>query len=334
MRMDMMLKKIVLCLQSVRLILALTQCGFWMAAVQLDAQTPEKPSSLVVQVKLVQMDCIVEDEHGAPVHGLTAKDFHVSQEGQPVSVRYLRTDHNVPLSVALLVDISASQNGMLGIYSDAVRSLKENLVPGRDRVSVYSFGSAVSLLSDWQDVSAVDPDSIQHLTSKSGTALLRKHKFLAGGTRLFDAVNFVSERMKGLEGRKAILVLTDGIDMGSSIYGFTVAKHSEQANVSVSALEFLPKDVLSYLDPYSFAMKSAHDGLAGIGHDTGGVFLHAHRKKAPEQIRQIVALLKEDYVVYFTPLDSTRNFHPVAVTISRADVHLFTRKGFYEPATK
>ena len=275
------LKKLFQCSRSTRFMVGLTLCWFWTGqSFRIAAQNPQTSSTFVMQVKLVQMDCIVEDEHGAPVHGLTANDFLVRQEDRPAPVKYLRTDHNVPLTVALLVDISVSQKGMLGIYADAVRSLKENLVPGRDRISVYSFGSEVSLLSDWQDVSAIDPDSIEHITSKSGNILLKKHKFTAGGTRLFDAVNLAADRMKKMEGRKAILVLTDGIDMGSSIYSFTVAKHSEQANVSTSSLEFLPKDALSYIDPYAFVMKSAHNGLAGISRDTGGVFLHARRKQA------------------------------------------------------
>jgi hypothetical protein len=91
------------------------------------AQSTGTAPPIVVRVDLVQMDCIVEDQHGSPIHRLALKDFAVKEDGHSVSPQYLRTDHDVPLSVALLIDVSLSQSGMLPVYADAVRSLKSSL---------------------------------------------------------------------------------------------------------------------------------------------------------------------------------------------------------------
>jgi VWFA-related protein len=276
------------------------------------------------------MDCVVEDRHGSPIHGLTPTDFEVKEEGHSVPVRYLRTDHDVPLSVALLVDVSLSQNGMLPIYADAVRSLKSELTPGRDRVSIFTFGHSVDLVSDWQDAALLEPAKIENLTPQSGTVMVKGSKLLRGGTLLFDALSQAVSNIRSLEGRKAMLVLTDGVDEGSKTLSATVAHDAQMANASVSALEFDPHGVLGYLAFPNLAMKSAYDGLSRISDGTGGVFLHAIHGKEQQQMQNIVDLLKEQYILEFTPLGSQPGFHSVTISVVSKDARVRTRKRFYE----
>jgi VWFA-related protein len=292
------------------------------------AQSTAPTAPISVRVELVQLDCIVEDQHGNPIHGLTLKDFAVKEDGHPVPAQYLRTDHDVPLSVALLVDVSRSQQGMLPIYADALQSLKSDLTPGRDRVSVFTFGYSIHLLSDWQDASLLDPAIIQNLTPEAGTELKRGSKLL-GGTLLFDALEEAVSRTRGLSGRKAILVLTDGVDEGSSTLSPTVAHNAQLANVSVSALEFEPHGVLGILGSPNLVLKSGYDGLSRTSNGTGGVFLHAEHGKEQQQMQSIIELLKEQYVLEFAPLGTQPGFHQVAISVSR-DAHLRTRKRFYQ----
>jgi VWFA-related protein len=294
------------------------------------AQSASAAERILVNVKLVQMDCIVEDRYGSPIHGLTPKDFDIKEEGHSVPVRYLRTDHDVPLSVALLVDVSLSQNGMLPIYADAVRSLKSELTPGRDRVSIFTFGHSIALLSDWQDAALLEPARIENLTPQAGTVLVKGSRFLRGGTLLFDAMSKAVSRIQDLEGRKAILVLSDGVDEGSKTLSATVAHDAQLANVSVSALEFEPHGILGHLPSPGLVMKSAYDGLSRISNGTGGVFLHAEHGKEQQQMQDIVELLKEQYILEFTPLGSQPGFHSVTVSVASKDARVRTRKQFYE----
>jgi hypothetical protein len=67
--------------------------GFHCASAQSTGSAPP----IAVRVDLVQVDCIVEDQRGSPIHSLTLKDFVVKEDGHPVSPQYLGTDHDVPL---------------------------------------------------------------------------------------------------------------------------------------------------------------------------------------------------------------------------------------------
>jgi VWFA-related protein len=306
-------------------IFPLVSGGFHRASAQSTGTAPP----IVVRVDLVQMDCIVEDQHGSPIHRLALKDFAVKEDGHSVSPQYLRTDHDVPLSVALLIDVSFSQSGMLPIYADAVRSLKSSLTPGRDRVSIFTFGRGIRLVSDWADAASLDPAKIQELTPEAGEELVKGGK-LGGGTLLFDAVKQAVTRSGSLMGRKAILALTDGVDQGSTSLSPGVAHEAQIANVSVSALEFAPRGVVGVLGSPNLVMKLGYDGLSHIGNGTGGVILHAERGKELQQIQNIIELLKEQYVVEFTPLGSQPGFHRVTISLVDTQARLTTRKRFYQ----
>lgn len=286
---------------------------------------------ITVRVDLVQMDCIVEDKHGSPIHGLILKDFAVKEDGHVVSAQYLRTDSDVPISVALLIDVSLSQKGMLPVYADAVATLKSKLTAGRDRVSIFSFGHSVHLVSNWEDPSLLDARGIEAIAPNNGTALLTGHKWLPGGTLLFDAIKEAVKRTQGLTGRKAIVVLTDGIDEGSVSLSPMVAHDAQTANVSVSALEFKPHGLVGILGSSTdLPAKLAYDGLARMSNGTGGVILQAKRGQEKEQIENIMDLLKEQYVIEFTPDGLQAGLHHVAISVDYKDARLRTRRQFWQ----
>ncbi len=233
----------------------------------------EHPTTLRVDVNEIAVGCIAEDSHTSPIRGLRKQDFIVIVDGQPIPLRLLETDADVPLNVSLLIDVSISQHGMLENYSNAVRGLKTLLRPGRDRVSIYTFGGAVRLYRDWEDIGALDVKEIEHLDPKAGVELQKKPLHFLGGTRLFDAIQDAIRKSTPVKGRKAILVLTDGVDEGSDTTSASALKAGELGNVSISALEFGPRGAV-FLSPSLVATK-IHDSLAAISTASGGIFLHA-----------------------------------------------------------
>lgn len=196
--------------------------------------------TLKVNAHEVRLSCIVEDQHAVPDRGLTTQNLVVTIDGIRATVRSVGTNATVPLDVAILLDVSLSQKGMLKLYADAIRGLSAALDRERDHLSIYTFAGSVRLYQDWTAASRIDADAIEHLDGKTGVILQKNSILLHGGTRLFDAMDDAVRRGEGREGRTAILILTDGIDEGSQKTAMGVVRDADRGDMSISALEFAP----------------------------------------------------------------------------------------------
>jgi len=288
----------------------------WLPARAQSTGVQEEPpaATLHVEVNEAEASCVAEDNHTGPIRGLAKDDFLVSVDGRPVPLRALGTDADVPISVSLLIDVSLSQKGMNAYYADAVRGLKEQLRAGRDKVNVYTFAGAVRLYRDWEDVASLTVDDIEHIDPNAGVILQKNSRFTHGGTRLFDAVLDAIENARHEQGRRAVLVLTDGVDEGSDATSGSALKTAEQGNVSLSALEFDP-EALAFLSPGFYATR-LHDSLSAISRASGGVFLHAKHGEEKDQIETILRLLKEEYILYFAPPQVSPGPHQLSIKLA------------------
>jgi uncharacterized protein with von Willebrand factor type A (vWA) domain len=161
-------------------------------------------------------------------------------DDRSVQLRALGTDTEVPLHISLLIDVSLSQRGMDKFYAHALLGMKAGLHRGRDQVNIYTFGSAVRLFHGWEDAGSLDAAAIEHIDSKSGAVLQKRPFYRIGGTRLFDAVSDAIANDNGVDGRKAILILSDGVDEDSNVTSGSALRSAEQGDVSITALEFAP----------------------------------------------------------------------------------------------
>jgi len=285
-------------------------------------QSPGTPPPQATYNATIKMDvnegeisCVAEDSHTGPVHGLTSNDFAIWVDNLPVSLRALGTDSNVPIHISLLIDVSLSQKGMERVHAEALRGLNAELHSGRDFVNIYTFGSAVRLFKDWQDVGTLNVASLEHIDSKSGKMLKKNPFYRIGGTRLFDAVSDAIDNDKGIAGRKAILILSDGVDEGSDIDSGAALKEAERGDVSISALEFAPSEP-TFISP-GFLSTKIHDSLAAISKASGGVFLHAVRGQESQQVQVIIRLLKEEYILYFPLPQISPGPHRISIALTK-----------------
>ncbi|MBI4852880.1 MAG: VWA domain-containing protein [Acidobacteria bacterium] len=160
----------------------------------------EDDATLKIDATLVTIPTIVSDRNGRYVPFLKPDDFKVFEDGILQEVSLLSSE-KVPFKVALVMDTSGSISDSLeGIQQSAinfVRELREN-----DEVMVIDFNSRVELRNDFTS----DREKIRYSikTTRAG-----------GGTRLYDALYLAGTKLKGQEGRKAIILLTDGEDTES-----------------------------------------------------------------------------------------------------------------------
>lgn len=193
------------------------------------ADNRDVATTMSVQVKVVTLPVTVRDKHGAIVNTLTKDDFTLEEDGRPQTIHYFTQEKDLPLTLGLLVDTSLSQRNVLDEERTASKKfLDEMLTEAKDKAFLIHFDHEVELLEDLtpsreklraaleelktpsmdRDRSGGDPDSDPD--SRSGRSARR------GGTLLYDAIFLASdELMKKQQGRKALVILSDGVDRGS-----------------------------------------------------------------------------------------------------------------------
>jgi len=208
-------------------------------------------TTIAVDVKVVTLPVTVRDKHGKIVRDLTKDDFTLQEDGRPQNIKYFSQDANLPLTLGLLVDTSRSQTHVLEAERNASRSfLEQMLAQPKDKAFLIHFDREVELLQDLtssrEKLQAAlellktpsdrersnDPNDSDDSRSGSGS-----HH--GGGTQLYDAVYLASnELMKKQQGRKAIIILTDGVDRGSKTYLEGAIESAQRADTVIYSIYF------------------------------------------------------------------------------------------------
>jgi VWFA-related protein len=212
---------------------------------------PNAAATIAIDVKVVTLPVTVRDKHGKIIRDLTKDDFTLQEDGRPQTIKYFSQDTNLPLTLGLLVDTSRSQTNVLDAERNASRSfLEQMLVQEKDKAFLIHFDREVELLQDLtssrEKLQAAldllkapsdrersnDPNDPSNSPSGSGS-----HH--GGGTQLYDAVFLASnELMKKQPGRKALIILSDGVDRGSKTYLEGAIEAAQRADTVIYSIYF------------------------------------------------------------------------------------------------
>jgi len=210
----------------------------------------DSATTIAVDVKEVTLPVTVRDKHGKIVRDLTKDDFTLQEDGRPQSIRYFSQQTNLPLTLGLLVDTSRSQTAVLDAERNASRGfLDQMLGQAKDRAFLIHFDREVELLQDLtssrEKLQAAlellktpsdrersnDPNDSDSRSGGSGS----RH----GGAQLYDAVYLASnELMKKQTGRKALVILSDGVDRGSKTYLESAIESAQRADTVIYSIYF------------------------------------------------------------------------------------------------
>jgi VWFA-related protein len=208
-------------------------------------QPPESPSKISSETKLVTLYATVRDKKGKIVADLNKEDFSLNEDGQPQTISHFARDTDVPLTLGLLVDTSYSQRGVLDDERKASYTFIDHMLTDKDRAFLIHFDRQVELL---QDLTASHPkmqaalellDASPRDTSDDDQSSEQRH----AGTLLYDAVYLAAdELMKKQQGRKALFVLTDGVDRGSKKTLEEAIETAQRADTSVYSILFVGEE--------------------------------------------------------------------------------------------
>lgn len=218
------------------------------------AETSAKAApDLSVDARLVNLPVVVRDKKGALVQNLTKADFSLQVDGHPQTIRYFDIDTNLPLTLGLLVDTSLSQRSVIDEERNASSAfLDKMLATPKDQAFVIQFARQVELLGDLTNSrpklqaalkqidtpspnsqTSSDPDDSNDSGGRRGTG--HSH----GGTALYDAVFLASdELMQKQKGRKALIILSDGVDRSSKESLNKALETAQRADTIIYAIYF------------------------------------------------------------------------------------------------
>ena len=285
------------------------------------ARAQDSESSIKVNVDVVNVLCTVYDKRGTLIKDLNKEDFRVLENGRPREIRYFARDTDLPLTVALLVDVSGSVREFVDQEKGAALQFLESVLRPTDRAVLLGFSSTIVL---WQDFTS-SPEFL-----RMSLARLRAIPFKGlpaqgpvPSTLLYDAVyQTANEKLKQVPGRKVMIVVSDGLDNGSR-------KHSEDA---IAALE--TNNTIAYGVCYEGKF-SGCSFLKDIAEPSGGRMFEAGRKEPLSKIFETIAEeMRSQYAIGFVPSDGKRDgaFRRLQVRVGRKGLQVRARRGYYATA--
>jgi len=368
-----------------------------------DQPVSDKPvATLHVQAREVLLPVTVRDKKGALVTSLKMSDFTLTEDGRVQTIKSLTRDTTLPFRLGLLVDTSRSLSGAMDAERKAAGKFVDQMLPADphaapdariDKAFLLHFDREVELLQDFtasrdklhHELDEMGPSSRAQSDSRQGPETSDddrgssggdrggyggEGKSRRGGTQLYDAIFLASdELMKSIDGRKALVVLSDGVDRGSKETLNDAIDAADHAGLAIYAVYFKGEQERSQ-GGFPGGGGGRHGGMGGGGYPgggggypgggrrgggseqpavdgkkimekiatrTGGRFFEVKKKEnLEEDYAQIAEELRGQYLLTYTPdmVDKEGGYHKLALKVSKDDWTVSTREGYYAPEEK
>ncbi len=296
--------------------------------------TPQEPSGqapvIKSQVTLVNLFATVRDKNKRIVPSLKQEDFRISEDNQEQKIAFFSREVALPITLALLLDTSGSEQDMLPAIQDAGSRFIARILRKGDEALVMSFDANVDLLSDFTDersqlerairrsrINVPDQGSMGGNPGPIGSRQIT-------GTALYDAIYLAcGEKLATEAGRKAIVIVTDAQDEGSKVKLDEAIEAAQRTDTVIHIL---------------LVVDLRFGGNPGVAHklaeETGGRMISVRsEKKLMEAFDEISEELRSQYTLGYYPTNSTQDgkFRKVKVETANHDLKVLTRKGYYAP---
>jgi VWFA-related protein len=325
----------------------LASLSLYPAARLLGGQTP----TFSADVKVVSVLATVRDKKGQIVRDLAKGDFLLDEDGRSQSIKYFEQESNLPLTLGLLVDTSPSQRRVLDDERSAsYKFFDQVLREDKDVAFVIHFDAEVELLQDitssrqrlekalgsmGEDDARQRPQWGQRDPGPAAGGGRRSGRGGRGGTALYDATLLASDDlMRKQKGRKALIVLTDGVDTASRVRLEAGVEAAQRADTLVYSVWFEDPDAYGGGFGGMGRGRDPSDGwkaLQTISRETGGRVYEVTRKQTIAQVYQAIEEdLRHQYSIGYTP-DRTGGpgYRRIHLTTTQKGLVVTAREGYY-----
>lgn len=295
----------------------------------------ELPPSISVEVDVVNILASVRDKRGGLIANLSKEDFTLEEDGKPQGIKYFTRETDLPLTIGLLVDVSGSQRNLVEIEKQAAYQFFSQVLRKKDMAFLISFGEEAELLQDFTGSPRLLQEGLERLHVNSAVGGLHPGPvptvYNPRGTILYDAVYLAAgEKLTGEVGRKALVLITDGVDQGSRISRDKAIEAAQRADAVVYSIY--------YVDPGAYGYGFGHPGdgdLRRISEQTGGREFRVDRKHTlPDVFKELQDEMRSQYAIGYTPTNPAKDgtFRKVELRTKDKNLKVQARAGYY--ATK
>ena len=295
---------------------------FICAAVCISCHAQEPDTTFKVNVKLVNVFVTVTDERGAPVASLKKDNFELREDGKEQKISVFDKESALPLSIVLAVDTSLSTRKDLPLELASARRFAHAILRPIDALSVYQFSEIVNEVVPFtSDLSRIDR-GIDRIRMGSATAM-------------YDALFLGSQALEPRQGRKVMVIITDGGDTMSKVDYKEAVRAAEEAEAILYSIIVVPIEASAGRDT------GGEHALIQLSSDTGGKYFYAKSlSQLDDAFRQISDELRTQYLLAYYPSQrlSDSEFRRIQVTVNglpaSSNFKVRNRIGYYSSKSR
>jgi VWFA-related protein len=296
----------------------------------------EAETTLKVDVDIVNVLFSVRDKKGALIPNLTKDDFAVFEEGKQQTIKYFTRETDLPLTIGLLIDVSGSQRNLIQIERDAASQFFASVLRKKDEAFLISFGEEAELLQDYTQSARLLNEGLNRLRVSSGVGGIHPGPVPTAsqprGTVMYDAVYLAAkDKLSSEVGRKVIVLITDGMDMGSRVKLDEAVMAAQKADAVIYSIYYY--DASAYGGGGMLTFGGGGEGyLKKMSEETGGHVFKVDRKHTLRDIfKELQDEMRSQYAIGYTPINEKKDgsFRKVELKLTDKNLKVQARKGYY-----
>jgi VWFA-related protein len=278
-------------------------------------------------IELVNVLATVRNKNGGLINTLEKADFKVFEDGKEQEIRNFTRETELPLTIGLLIDVSGSVASLIPEERRAGSQFFQTVLRPKDLAFVISFGKDSELLQDATGSARLLEKGLDDLRPSIGvsggfgnpgpvpTAQSQ------AGTVLYDAVFLAAnERLRKEAGRKVIILITDGEDVGSMVSRDTAIEAAQKSDAIIYSIYY-----------HDFRYGGNEGVLKRMSEDTGGHVFNADKGNLTKVFHDIEQEMRTQYSIDFEPKNPVKDgsYRKLDIRATNKDYKVQARKGYY-----
>lgn len=310
-----------------------------------DQAGPNDQAIIRENVDLVNIFFTVRNKKGGQlIPNLQKSDFTLSEEGKAQTIQRFSRENDLPLTLGLLIDISASQGNLIDIEKNAASAFFSDVIRKKDEAFLISFGKETDLLQDYTNSPRLLKAGLEDLRGDGNTPMFGRGPIpnvntgpvpsmgSPKGTLLYDAVYLAAnEKLKSEVGRKALILITDGEDQGSQYKLRDAIEAAQKADAIIYSIYYVDRAFYSR-GGFMMVGGGGESGLRKMSEETGGhVFTVSTKHTLQDVFKEIQDEMRNQYSIGYVPTNTTRDgsFRHIQIKTDDKQYKVQARSGYY-----
>jgi VWFA-related protein len=295
-------------------------------------------NTIRLDVNLVSIFASVRGKNNALISNLEKSDFKIYEDAKEQQIKNFTRETDLPLTLGLLVDTSSSQERLIDTEQRAASQFFSKVIREKDQAFLIQFGAEAELLQDLTNSTRSLQKGLQQLRLSVPVGGLHPGPVPTmqnqAGTILYDAVYLAAnDELKREVGRKAIILITDGVDTGSKITRDKAIEAAQKGDVMIYSIFY--QDRQAYGGGFGTISLGGGGGegeLRRMSSETGGQVFHVDRNHSLDDIfKELQDEMRSQYAITYQPPSPKRDgtYHKIDIKLANKDYKPQARKGYY-----